>query len=59
MAALVNPSTGLTVDAVGDSYDALVRAGFKPVQAETKPQNANGEVTESPKRRAKRPVATK
>lgn len=58
MAALVNPSTGLTVDAVGESYNALVRAGFKPVQAETKPQNANGEVAESPKRRAKRATAT-
>lgn len=58
MAALVNPSTGLPVDAVGESYDALVRAGFKPLQAENGPQNANSKPVESPRRRAKRAAAT-
>lgn len=58
MAALVNPSTGLHVDAVGESYEALVRAGFKPVQPENGPQIANDKPTESPKRRAKRATAT-
>lgn len=58
MAALVNPSTGLTVDAVGESYDALAKAGFKPLQAEKEPQNANSKPTESSRRRAKRAAAT-
>ena len=55
MAALVNPSTGLTVDAVGESYEALIKAGFKPVEhQEPKPAD-----DEQPKRRARRTSTAK
>ena len=58
MAALINPSTGLIVDAVGESYEALIKAGYYEPKAENAPQNASDKPTESPKRRAKRATAT-
>lgn len=58
MAALICPTTGAIVDASGESYELLVKAGYKPANAENGPQIANDKPTESPKRRAKRATAT-
>lgn len=53
MPALVNPSTGLTVDAVGECYESLLKAGFKPVEQK------QPEVEERPKRRTARKAPAK
>lgn len=58
MAALICPTTGAIVDASGESYELLVKAGYKPTNAESEPQNANSKPTESSRRRAKRAAAT-
>ena len=58
MAALECPTTGVIVDASGESYELLIKAGYKPVQPDNGPQIANDKPTESPKRRAKRVTAT-
>lgn len=56
MAALVNPSTGLIVDATGECYEGLVRVGFKPV--EQKPEQQPAQVDEQPKQRRGRKPST-
>ncbi|WP_295911005.1 hypothetical protein [uncultured Bifidobacterium sp.] len=52
MAALVCPATGVIVDATGDQYDRLVRAGFVPVE------DKQPEPKKEPQRRTRKPTPT-